>query len=154
MLARLHGVDLHVVDVGVDADFKGVAGLHHHKVANGTCNMLRKEAMDNEQMTKALNVGAKLASDAAAAGQSLVAIGEMGIGNTMTGLRQSLALSPVRLRNLRRAVAPVSLPYLTSARFALSERYWPSIFLTSLVPYRRSRSFVVLAGLKLRRWLE
>ena len=93
VLARLHGVDLHVVDVGVDADFKGVAGLHHHKVANGTCNMLRKEAMDNEQMAKALNVGAKLASDAAAAGQSLVAIGEMGIGNTTSASAITCALT-------------------------------------------------------------
>ena len=82
VLTRLHGVELHVVDVGVDADFQGIAGLHHHKVANGTRNMLEEAAMTNEQMAKALSVGAKLASEAAAAGQSLVAIGEMGIGNT------------------------------------------------------------------------
>jgi nicotinate-nucleotide--dimethylbenzimidazole phosphoribosyltransferase len=93
VLARLHGVQLHVVDVGVDADFRGVAGLHHHKVANGTRNMLREAAMDDEQMAQALGVGAKLASEAVAAGQSLVAIGEMGIGNTTSASAITCALT-------------------------------------------------------------
>jgi nicotinate-nucleotide--dimethylbenzimidazole phosphoribosyltransferase len=93
VLARLHGVHLHVVDVGVDADFRGVAGLHHHKVANGTRNMLQEAAMDDEQMATALGVGAKLASEAAAAGHSLVAIGEMGIGNTTSASVITCALT-------------------------------------------------------------
>jgi nicotinate-nucleotide--dimethylbenzimidazole phosphoribosyltransferase len=93
VLARLHGVELHVVDVGVDADFQGVAGLHHHKVANGTRNMLQEAAMDDEQMVQALSVGAKLASEAAVAGQSLVAIGEMGIGNTTSASAITCALT-------------------------------------------------------------
>jgi nicotinate-nucleotide--dimethylbenzimidazole phosphoribosyltransferase len=93
VLARLHGVELHVVDVGVDADFKGVAGLHHHKVANGTRNMLQEAAMDDGQMAQAISVGAELASDAAAAGHSLVAIGEMGIGNTTSASAITCALT-------------------------------------------------------------
>lgn len=93
VLARLHGVELHVVDVGVDADFQGVAGLHHHKVANGTRNMLQEAAMTDEEMAQALRVGAKLASEAAAAGQSLVAIGEMGIGNTTSASAITCALT-------------------------------------------------------------
>jgi nicotinate-nucleotide--dimethylbenzimidazole phosphoribosyltransferase len=93
VLARHHGVELHVVDVGVDADFQGVAGLHHHKVANGTRNMLQEAAMDDEQMVQALSVGAKLASEAAVAGQSLVAIGEMGIGNTTSASAITCALT-------------------------------------------------------------
>ncbi|HMH13727.1 MAG TPA: nicotinate-nucleotide--dimethylbenzimidazole phosphoribosyltransferase [Edaphobacter sp.] len=93
VLARLHGVELHVVDVGVDADFKGVAGLHHHKVANGTRSMLQEAAMDDGQMAQAISVGAKLASEAAAAGQSLVAIGEMGIGNTTSASAITCALT-------------------------------------------------------------
>jgi len=93
VLARLHGVQLHVVDVGVDADFQGVTGLHHHKVANGTRNMLQEAAMDDEQMAQALGVGAKLASEAADAGQSLVAIGEMGIGNTTSASAITCALT-------------------------------------------------------------
>ena len=93
VLARLHGVQLHVVDVGVDADFQGATGLLHHKVANGTRNMLREAAMDDEQMAKALSVGAKLGSEAAATGQCLVAIGEMGIGNTTSASAIACALT-------------------------------------------------------------
>jgi nicotinate-nucleotide--dimethylbenzimidazole phosphoribosyltransferase len=92
VLARLHGVELHVVDVGVDADFHGVAGLLHRKVANGTRNMLHEAAMDDEQMAQALGVGAKLAEEAAAGGQSLAAIGEMGIGNTTAASAITCAL--------------------------------------------------------------
>ena len=93
VLARFHCVQLHVVDVGVDADFQSVAGLHHHKVANGTRNMLREAAMDDEQVAQALGVGAQLASEAAATCQSLVAIGEMGIGNTTSASAITCALT-------------------------------------------------------------
>ena len=93
VLARLHGVELHVADVGVDADFHGVAGLHHQKIAKGTRNMLQEAAMDDEQMVQALGVGAQLASEAAAAGQSLVAIGEMGIGNSSSASAITCALT-------------------------------------------------------------
>jgi nicotinate-nucleotide--dimethylbenzimidazole phosphoribosyltransferase len=93
VLARLHDVQLHVVDVGVDADFQGIAGLHHRKVAGGTRNMLREAAMGDEQMAQALGVGAQLASEAAARGQSLIAIGEMGIGNTTSASAITCALT-------------------------------------------------------------
>jgi nicotinate-nucleotide--dimethylbenzimidazole phosphoribosyltransferase len=93
VLARLHGVELHVVDVGVDADFHEMAGLLHHKVANGTRNMLHEAAMDDEQMAQALSVGARLAEEVEAAGQALVAIGEMGIGNTTAASAITCALT-------------------------------------------------------------
>jgi nicotinate-nucleotide--dimethylbenzimidazole phosphoribosyltransferase len=93
VLARLHGVELHVVDVGVDADFHQTAGLLHRKVSNGTRNMLHEAAMDQEQMAQALGVGAQLAEEAAVADQSLVAIGEMGIGNTTSASAITCALT-------------------------------------------------------------
>jgi len=99
-LARLHGVTLHVIDMGVDADFNNIEGLRHHKVSNGTKNMLRDAAMTDEELSRALHVGAQLADEAAAAGHALLAVGEMGIGNTtsasaitcaITGCAESLA---------------------------------------------------------------
>ncbi|MHB1699391.1 MAG: nicotinate-nucleotide--dimethylbenzimidazole phosphoribosyltransferase [Acidobacteriaceae bacterium] len=99
-LARLHGVALHVVDVGVDADFNNIDGLLHRKVSNGTKNMLRDAAMTDEDLSRALHIGAQLADEAAAAGHALLAVGEMGIGNTtsasaitcaITGCAESLA---------------------------------------------------------------
>lgn len=100
VLARLHGVTLHVVDVGVDADFNNIEGLRHHKVSNGTKNMLNDAAMTDEELSRALHIGAQLADEAAAAGNTLLAVGEMGIGNTtsasaiacaLTGCAESLA---------------------------------------------------------------
>jgi nicotinate-nucleotide--dimethylbenzimidazole phosphoribosyltransferase len=82
VLARLHDVQMNVVDVGVDADFEGVEGMLHCKVRQGTRNIMREAAMTDEELTQALTVGLRLATDARSKGQTLVAVGEMGIGNT------------------------------------------------------------------------
>ena len=82
VLAALHRAELHVVDVGVNADFDMIPGLLHHKVAKGTRNMLHEPAMLDEQLAQAINVGIEVAARAVKAGTSMIAIGEMGIGNT------------------------------------------------------------------------
>jgi nicotinate-nucleotide--dimethylbenzimidazole phosphoribosyltransferase len=73
---------MNVVDVGVDANFDGLDGLLDCKVRRGTRNMLHEAAMSDEEMAKAFEVGYRLAADAKTKGQSLLAVGEMGIGNT------------------------------------------------------------------------
>ncbi len=93
VLARLHHVDLHVVDVGVDADLADATGLLHRKVCRGTRNMIGEAAMTDEQLTAALQVGIQLAGEAAAAGYSVIAIGEMGIGNTTSATAITCALT-------------------------------------------------------------
>ncbi len=93
VLARLHCAALHVVDVGVDADFGSIPGLLHHKVSGGTRNMLREAAMSEEEVEKALCIGYELGSEAAAAGHTIIAIGEMGIGNTTAASAVTCALS-------------------------------------------------------------
>ncbi|WP_254063898.1 nicotinate-nucleotide--dimethylbenzimidazole phosphoribosyltransferase [Granulicella sp. S190] len=82
VLAKLHGVEMSVVDVGVDADFDGIEGLLHRKVRRGSRNMLREPAMSEQELIEALDTGWKLAGDAKAKGHTLTAVGEMGIGNT------------------------------------------------------------------------
>lgn len=82
VLARLHGAEMNVVDVGVDADFGNVAGLLHHKIRQGSRNMLREAAMSDDELAQALEVGFRLANAAKEQGTNLLAIGEMGIGNT------------------------------------------------------------------------
>jgi nicotinate-nucleotide--dimethylbenzimidazole phosphoribosyltransferase len=93
VLARLHGVVLSVVDVGVDADFGAIAGLLHRKVARGAANMLHQPAMSGDQLAQALSIGAEMAELAVAAGQTMVAIGEMGIGNTTSASAIACALT-------------------------------------------------------------
>ncbi len=82
VLARLHKVEISVVDVGVDADFGAIDGLLNHKVRKGTRNMLREAAMSDVEMAQAVAVGLKFADDAKTRGKNLLAVGEMGIGNT------------------------------------------------------------------------
>jgi nicotinate-nucleotide--dimethylbenzimidazole phosphoribosyltransferase len=82
VLARLHDAELTIVDVGVDADFGDLPGLLQRKVRSGTRNMLHEPAMTEEEMLRALQVGLQLATGAHEKGQTLVAVGEMGIGNT------------------------------------------------------------------------
>jgi nicotinate-nucleotide--dimethylbenzimidazole phosphoribosyltransferase len=82
VLAKLHHVDMNIVDVGVDADFGKTAGLLHCKVRKGTRNMLLEAAMSDEELAQAFEVGSRLAYTAKDKGQTLLAVGEMGIGNT------------------------------------------------------------------------
>ena len=82
VLARHVGADVRVVDVGVDYDFGGVAGLLHKKVARGTKNFAKGPAMTREETIAALMVGIELADQCRVEGIGLVGTGEMGIGNT------------------------------------------------------------------------
>jgi nicotinate-nucleotide--dimethylbenzimidazole phosphoribosyltransferase len=93
VLAKLHRVHMNVVDVGVDANFAGLDGLLDCKVRRGTRNMLHEAAMGDEELAQALEVGGKLAAEAKAKGQSLVAVGEMGIGNTTAASAITSALT-------------------------------------------------------------
>jgi nicotinate-nucleotide--dimethylbenzimidazole phosphoribosyltransferase len=93
VLARLNQVEVNVVDVGVDADLAGHAGLAQHKVRRGSRNMLREPAMSKEELDAALSVGLKLADAAFANGNNLIAVGEMGIGNTTAASVMTAALT-------------------------------------------------------------
>jgi nicotinate-nucleotide--dimethylbenzimidazole phosphoribosyltransferase len=93
VLAKLHHVEMNVIDVGVDADFDEVEGLLNHKVRKGTRNMLHEAAMSDGELAQALEVGLKLAAEAKARGYNLLAVGEMGIGNTTAASAITAALT-------------------------------------------------------------
>lgn len=93
VLARLHGAELVVVDVGVEADFGGIPGMLHRKVRAGTRNMLHGPAMTEEELSRALQVGLDLAVTAHREGRALIAVGEMGIGNTTAASAITAALT-------------------------------------------------------------
>jgi len=82
VLCRHLGIDVQVVDIGVEGDTSELPGLVKKKVAHGTRNMARGPAMNSAEMYRALEVGIELANDAADCGRMLIGTGEMGIGNT------------------------------------------------------------------------
>jgi nicotinate-nucleotide--dimethylbenzimidazole phosphoribosyltransferase len=93
VLARQTNSDIVVVDVGVDADFHGAADLRHCKVRRGTRNFAREAAMTETELIAALKIGIDLAEEAASKGRSLIALGEMGIGNTSAATAITAALT-------------------------------------------------------------
>lgn len=82
VFARQHGFDLHVVDSGVNAVFPAHPKLIDAKVGMGTASFLYQPAMTTEQCGQAIYRGAQIARDTIAQGCNVLALGEMGIGNT------------------------------------------------------------------------
>ena len=82
VLARQADARVIVVDIGVAADFEHIAGLLHKKIAMGTQNMRTGPAMTRQQAEQSIQVGMDVVEGEIAKGLDLLAVGEMGIGNT------------------------------------------------------------------------
>lgn len=82
VLCRQNDIDPVIVDMGVNHTFDAGRGIVNRKVAPGTKSFLREPAMTREQAVQAIEAGIALAGAAARLHYGLLAIGEMGIGNT------------------------------------------------------------------------
>jgi nicotinate-nucleotide--dimethylbenzimidazole phosphoribosyltransferase len=82
VLAKHAGVDVRVVDIGVDYEFDAVPGLLARKVMKGTNNLAVESAMTRSQAEQAVMIGVELATEVVREGIGLIGTGEMGIGNT------------------------------------------------------------------------
>lgn len=80
-LSRAAGAAVRVVDIGVASDI-GHPDLTVRKVRYGTGNMCREPAMSRLEAEEAVGHGIALAEAEAAQGTRVIALGEMGIGNT------------------------------------------------------------------------
>ena len=95
VLGRLHGADVHIVDAGVSGELPEAAQLTRGRIRPGSRNMLRQPAMSEQEFPAALDLG--LACAEAASAYNLIAVGEMGIGNTSAAslLTASLTSRPL-----------------------------------------------------------
>jgi nicotinate-nucleotide--dimethylbenzimidazole phosphoribosyltransferase len=93
VIARKAGANVVVVDAGVDGDFADHPGLVRRKVHRGTRNMLQSPAMTDDELAAALQIGIDLAESARKQGTNLIAVGEMGIGNTTAASAITSALT-------------------------------------------------------------
>jgi nicotinate-nucleotide--dimethylbenzimidazole phosphoribosyltransferase len=82
VLARHCGIEVRVVDVGVDNEFGHLTGLIRKKVARGTRNFTKGPAMERDEALAAIKVGIELAGLAKDELVAMVGTGDMGIGNT------------------------------------------------------------------------
>ncbi|MEW5706262.1 MAG: nicotinate-nucleotide--dimethylbenzimidazole phosphoribosyltransferase [Actinomycetota bacterium] len=81
VLARHAGAEVVVVDIGVDAPINS-PGVIQQKVRSGTANFAKMPAMDRDEAVRALEIGIEIAYQQIDNGTSLLATGDMGIGNT------------------------------------------------------------------------
>ena len=95
--ARVTGVEVRVIDAGVAADLSDRQGLVHAKIAPGTKDASLEPAMTSAQAEAALSAGARVAADAIADGADLIALGEMGIGNSAAAALLMHRLAPAPL---------------------------------------------------------
>jgi len=99
VLARHHGVEVEVVDVGVDHDFPPLDGLRSCKIKRGTNNFARGAAMTRAEARQSLETGIRLAEESAARKIFLLGAGAMGIGNTSSAAAILCALTEVSVRD-------------------------------------------------------
>src|SRR5580704_4704062 len=82
VLARLQGMDLWIVDAGVDADCDVHPRLINAKIRRGTRDFVDEPAMTSSECRDALDRGREALERVAVSGSNTVILGEMGIGNT------------------------------------------------------------------------
>ena len=92
-LAKAAGADVVVVDVGVAGELAPAPGLLQANVRRGTRNFAVEPAMTYEETFAAMRVGTRLAQEAARDGRRVLAIGEMGIGNTTSASALTVAIT-------------------------------------------------------------
>lgn len=96
-LARAAGARVQVIDVGVASELAPHPDLTRAKVRAGTRNAAREPAMSAAECAAALETGAEAARVAIASGAEVIALGEMGIGNTASASLLLHRLAPAPL---------------------------------------------------------
>jgi nicotinate-nucleotide--dimethylbenzimidazole phosphoribosyltransferase len=97
--AAASNVTIRVIDAGVAADLPAHANLIAAKIRMGTANAAREPAMTPQQAADALARGCQIAMSEIAAGASIIALGEMGIGNTASSALLVHRLAPAPLQD-------------------------------------------------------
>jgi nicotinate-nucleotide--dimethylbenzimidazole phosphoribosyltransferase len=83
VLAAQHGVNVRVLDLGVDDDLDGVAPeVTAFKVRRGSGAIHLEDALTADETRQAIAAGETIAAEEISAGAQLLISGDMGIGNT------------------------------------------------------------------------
>ena len=80
-MASIAGADVFPIDIGMANRAEDVIDLH---IADGTANIAAGPAMSRDEAAQAVSAGIEIVRDLKTGGYSLLATGEMGIGNTTT----------------------------------------------------------------------
>ncbi len=104
VLAKEGGIDLAIVDVGIDGDFdswiKNSPKFYHRKVGEGTRNLAKEPAMTVNECAQAMEAGREQARHANRDGVDIIGIGEMGIGNSSSAAALFAALFSIPVQEI------------------------------------------------------
>jgi nicotinate-nucleotide--dimethylbenzimidazole phosphoribosyltransferase len=96
VLARHGGIDVHIVDTGVAAEWPKVLldqpNFYFRSIRPGTSNLFQEPAMSSLELGRALEIGREQVQVALDHGIDLLGVGEMGIGNTTAASALLVAL--------------------------------------------------------------
>ncbi|AZA79860.1 nicotinate-nucleotide--dimethylbenzimidazole phosphoribosyltransferase [Chryseobacterium sp. G0186] len=82
VFCRQNGIEIKIVDAGVNFDFPEGLNLIDHKVRKSSRNILEEPAMTLEEYEKTLENGRSVIAEIIQTGCNIIGFGEMGIGNT------------------------------------------------------------------------
>lgn len=82
VFCRQNGIDIKIVDAGVNFDFPEGLDLITKKVRKSSRNILEEPAMTVEEYQSALENGKSVVEEIVQTGCNIIGFGEMGIGNT------------------------------------------------------------------------
>lgn len=114
-IARTVGTEVVVLDVGVDADTSDVPGIVQRKVRRGTRDLSVEAALTAEEAAAAMDAGAS-AVRSLLPDLDVLALGEMGIGNTTSAAALAAALLGLPAERLVGPGTGVDGPALESKR--------------------------------------
>jgi len=100
VLARHYGIEVEVIDVGVDCEFSNPSGLRNCKVRRGTDNFSRGAAMSRAEAVQCIETGIGIVEGVATENLFLLGAGEMGIGNTSSAAAILCALTGAAPRDV------------------------------------------------------
>jgi nicotinate-nucleotide--dimethylbenzimidazole phosphoribosyltransferase len=80
--ARAAGAEVFLIDAGLQTQLAPHATLIAKNIRRGTCDFLSEPAMTSAEFSQAFQVGADVAADLRQQGFGILALGEIGIGNS------------------------------------------------------------------------
>ncbi len=82
VFARSNNLEISIIDAGIIGELEDHRDLIRSNIKKGTANCMHEDAMSAEELSAALEFGASLAVKYVSDGTKVIALGEMGIGNT------------------------------------------------------------------------
>lgn len=119
-MAKSIGAEVFPVDIGINCSEK-IEGVLDKKIMPGTRNFRKEPAMTEKEVLAAVEVGIKLVRQCKEMGFSLLATGEMGIGNTTTSSAAAAALTGCAVEEITGRGAGLSDAGLQKKRRIITE---------------------------------